>query len=271
MNRGLIIQSPARDRPTTLFFGLALALFEGLSSPTSSRRSRRNSRQMMSMKSCRPFSKGCGGDSPPTSRPRGVRVPSPGSTPVVRPSSGPTRFITCTRVPAGEVDRAPSISCSACRSRAGAWSSPRQRSGSPDRGSGSLWPSSVTSSAAPTLTPPPRAARARADHDRQPRVFFRSRVGAIAWLVSALSDRRGRAITTVFIIVVASFLVNYLAQCGSPPSASRSSACSTTTAAPDPARRNVAGPRHGGAGVVRRGRAVAAAGIVFARRDLNTV
>jgi ABC-2 type transport system permease protein len=37
-------------------------------------------------------------------------------------------------------------------------------------------------------------------------------VGGIAWLVSALSDRRGRAITAVFVIVLAFFLVNYLAQ-----------------------------------------------------------
>jgi ABC-type transport system involved in multi-copper enzyme maturation permease subunit len=37
-------------------------------------------------------------------------------------------------------------------------------------------------------------------------------VGAGAWLFSALSDRRGRAIGIVFVIVVASFLLNYLAQ-----------------------------------------------------------
>ena len=37
-------------------------------------------------------------------------------------------------------------------------------------------------------------------------------VGGIAWLVSSLSDRRGRAITAVFVIVLASFLLNYLAQ-----------------------------------------------------------
>jgi ABC-type transport system involved in multi-copper enzyme maturation permease subunit len=37
-------------------------------------------------------------------------------------------------------------------------------------------------------------------------------VGAGAWLFSALSERRGRAIGAVFVIVLASFLLNYLAQ-----------------------------------------------------------
>ncbi|MGH7179532.1 MAG: ABC transporter permease subunit [Tepidisphaeraceae bacterium] len=37
-------------------------------------------------------------------------------------------------------------------------------------------------------------------------------VGAAAWLMSALSDRRGRAIMVVFALVLASFLTNYLAQ-----------------------------------------------------------
>ncbi|HVZ94721.1 MAG TPA: ABC transporter permease subunit, partial [Phycisphaerales bacterium] len=41
-------------------------------------------------------------------------------------------------------------------------------------------------------------------------------VGALAWLVSSLSDRRGKAITIVFVIVVASVLVNYLAQLWKP-------------------------------------------------------
>ena len=37
-------------------------------------------------------------------------------------------------------------------------------------------------------------------------------VGGLAWLVSALSDRRGRALTVLFGAAVASFLVQYLAQ-----------------------------------------------------------
>ncbi|MHC4447144.1 MAG: ABC transporter permease subunit [Planctomycetota bacterium] len=37
-------------------------------------------------------------------------------------------------------------------------------------------------------------------------------VGGVAWLVSASSDRRGRAIGIVFAIVLASFLLNFLAQ-----------------------------------------------------------
>lgn len=36
-------------------------------------------------------------------------------------------------------------------------------------------------------------------------------VGGLAWLVSSLSNRRGRAMTTVFLILLALFLLNYLA------------------------------------------------------------
>ena len=36
-------------------------------------------------------------------------------------------------------------------------------------------------------------------------------VGGFAWLMSSLSDRRGRAVTAVLIVVVASFFLNYLA------------------------------------------------------------
>src|SRR5437899_700843 len=37
-------------------------------------------------------------------------------------------------------------------------------------------------------------------------------VGGLAWLVSSLSDRRGRAMTIVFVVLLALFLLNYLAQ-----------------------------------------------------------
>ncbi len=41
-------------------------------------------------------------------------------------------------------------------------------------------------------------------------------VGGVVFLVSSLSERRGRAVFTVFGIVLASFLVNFLAQFWSP-------------------------------------------------------
>jgi O-antigen/teichoic acid export membrane protein len=37
-------------------------------------------------------------------------------------------------------------------------------------------------------------------------------VGSFAWLMSAASDRRGRAMAVSFVVVVVSFLLNYLAQ-----------------------------------------------------------
>jgi beta-exotoxin I transport system permease protein len=37
-------------------------------------------------------------------------------------------------------------------------------------------------------------------------------VGGLAWLVSSFSDRRGRAMTFVFLVLLALFLLNYLAQ-----------------------------------------------------------
>src|SRR5262249_39139303 len=36
-------------------------------------------------------------------------------------------------------------------------------------------------------------------------------VGGLSWLVSSLSDRRGRAMTIVFLVLLALFLLNYLA------------------------------------------------------------
>ena len=41
-------------------------------------------------------------------------------------------------------------------------------------------------------------------------------VGGLAWLVSSLNNRRGRAMTIVFLILLALFLLNYLAQFWSP-------------------------------------------------------
>src|ERR1043166_7415304 len=37
-------------------------------------------------------------------------------------------------------------------------------------------------------------------------------VGGLAWLVSSMSDRRGRAMTALFVVLLALFLLNYLAQ-----------------------------------------------------------
>ena len=41
-------------------------------------------------------------------------------------------------------------------------------------------------------------------------------VGGLAWLVSSFSDRRGRAMTSLFLILLALFLLNYLAQFWAP-------------------------------------------------------
>jgi ABC-2 type transport system permease protein len=46
--------------------------------------------------------------------------------------------------------------------------------------------------------------------------FLYGAVGGLAWLVSSLSNRRGRAMTVVFLILLALFLLNYLAQFWSP-------------------------------------------------------
>jgi ABC-2 type transport system permease protein len=41
-------------------------------------------------------------------------------------------------------------------------------------------------------------------------------VGGLAWLMSAASDRRGKALTAAFVVVLGSFLLNYLAQLWEP-------------------------------------------------------
>jgi ABC-type transport system involved in multi-copper enzyme maturation permease subunit len=96
-------------------------------------------------------------------------------------------------------------------------------------------------------------------------------VGAAAWLASSLSDRRGRAITTVFVIMVASFLVNYLAQLWQP--AQRIAFLGVLRYyRPLMILRDGAWPVTDMAVLLCVGGACwAAAGVIFARRDLNTV
>lgn len=95
-------------------------------------------------------------------------------------------------------------------------------------------------------------------------------VGAVAWLLSALSDRRGRAVGAAFVFVAASFLVNYLAEFWRPLEAVAPMSL-LHYHRPILAIRNGAWPVRdlcvlvGAAGV-----AWAGAGVVFSRRDLMT-
>jgi ABC-type transport system involved in multi-copper enzyme maturation permease subunit len=96
-------------------------------------------------------------------------------------------------------------------------------------------------------------------------------VAGCAWLISALSDRRGRAMTTVFALVLASFLVNYLAQFWEP--AKRASFLSVVGY-----YRPFFVLRDGSVPAVDMAVLAAtalvtwlAAGVIFSRRDLSTV
>ncbi|MBI4604092.1 MAG: ABC transporter permease subunit [Planctomycetes bacterium] len=96
-------------------------------------------------------------------------------------------------------------------------------------------------------------------------------VAGFTWLIAAWSDRRGKAMATAFALVLASFLLNYLAQLWEP--AKRVSFLSVVSYyRPLFALRDGAWPA--GDMVVLAVAALAswlAAGIVFSRRDLSTV
>jgi len=121
-------------------------------------------------------------------------------------------IVVCTRVPAGEVDRGsvdfllglPVSRWEIHATETIVW-----------LGSGLAVVAAVaagnalaSSALAPALRPPP-----------EPRWIAAANLfglyltaGAFAWFVSSLSDRRGRAITLAFVVLLASFLLRYLAQ-----------------------------------------------------------
>jgi ABC-type transport system involved in multi-copper enzyme maturation permease subunit len=96
-------------------------------------------------------------------------------------------------------------------------------------------------------------------------------VGAAAWLFSALSERRGRAIGAVFVVVAASFLLNYLTQFWEP--ARRVAFLGMLRYyRPLPILRDGAWPLRDMSALA--GAALilwTAAGLVFSRRDLSTL
>ncbi len=95
--------------------------------------------------------------------------------------------------------------------------------------------------------------------------------GGLAWLVSALSDRRGRAMTIVFLILLALFLLNYLAQFW-PPMEKWVFLSPLHYHRPVEILRSGAWPWRDMAVLVSVGGTMwLAAGVVFARRDLCTV
>lgn len=96
-------------------------------------------------------------------------------------------------------------------------------------------------------------------------------VSGFAWLVSALSDRRGKAMTVVFVLVLASFLLNYLAQFWEP--AKRVSFLSVVSYyRPLFVLRDGAWPAADMAILAATALVTwLAAGVIFSRRDLSTV
>ena len=96
-------------------------------------------------------------------------------------------------------------------------------------------------------------------------------VGGLAWLVSSFSSRRGRAMTTAFLILLVLFLLHYLAQFWQPLK-------TVVFLSPLHYHRPVDVMLHGirpwmdmGVLTCRGGLLWLAAGIVFSRRDLTTV
>jgi ABC-2 type transport system permease protein len=216
VNRGLFIKSLRELAPPTLLLGGALFLVHMVMQIILPRVAEQARGQMMQMPFAQNIIKAMlGTETMPEAGPR-LFLSIPWAHPVVMALVWAHAIIGATRLPAGEVDR-----------------------GTIDILLGmpvSRWRLFVTDSAAwalcgaavllaglagnqvgaMTVSPEQRA--------QVPRLLmvlvnlwtFYAAVGGLAWLMSALSDRRGKAMTGAFVFVLASFLLNYLAQLWEP-------------------------------------------------------
>ena len=210
MNRGLIIRSLRETWTTTLLFGLALMLFECAISFVLPRFQQQFSQQWLQMAFIQNIIKAMVGTDIAGGAGPEIFSSIPWVHPVVLAVIWAHAIIFCTRVPAGEVDRGTAdvlLSLPVTRwtlhiSETAAWA-----------GSALLLLSlgilgnSIGSALSGT---PWHIARIAVVALNLLALYLA--VGAFAWLMSALSDRRGRAIATAFVVVITSFLLNYLAQ-----------------------------------------------------------
>jgi ABC-type transport system involved in multi-copper enzyme maturation permease subunit len=210
VNRGLIIKTLRETWSATLLFGIALALFECAISFVLPRFQRQFSEQWLQMQFIQNIIKAMVGTDVAGGAGPEIFNAIPWVHPVVLAVTWAHAIVFCTRVPAGEVDRGtadvlyslPVRRWTLHGSETAAWLA----SAAVVLLLGTLG-NFIGSSLSQSPWLPARIGIVLLNL-----LVLYLAVGAFAWLMAAFSDRRGRAIAIAFVIVIASFLLNYLAQ-----------------------------------------------------------
>ena len=210
MNRGLMIRSLRETWSATLLFGVALLLAETAISFALPRFQAQLSQQWLQLPFLQNIIKAMVGADVSGGIGPEIFTSIPWVHPVVLAVLWAHAIVYCTRVPSGEVDRGtidvllslPVTRWTLHISETAAWF----LSAAAVAALATLG-NAIGSSLAQAQWQPGRIAVVLANL-----LCLYAAVGAIAWLFSTLSDRRGRAMSAAFIVVVVSFLLNYLAQ-----------------------------------------------------------
>ena len=210
MNRGLIIRALRETWPATALFGLALLAAETAISFVLPRFQAQLSQQWLQLPFVQNIIKAMVGADVSGGLGPEIFTSIPWVHPVVLAVFWAHAIVFCTRIPSGEVDRGtidvllslPVTRWSLHVSETAAW----LLSAAAVAALATLG-NAIGSTLAEVQWEPARIAIILINL-----LALYAAVGAIAWLLSALSDRRGRAMAGAFIVVVVSFLLNYLAQ-----------------------------------------------------------
>ncbi len=210
MNRGLIIRALRETWPATALFGLALLAAETAVSFVLPRFQAQLSQQWLQLPFVQSIIKAMVGADVSGGIGPEIFTSIPWVHPVVLAVFWAHAIVFCTRVPSGEVDRGtidvllslPVTRWTLHTSETAAWLI---------SAAAIIALATIGNALGSTL------AEVRWEPARIAVVLVNltclyAAVGAIAWFLSALSDRRGRAMAAAFIVVVVSFLLNYLAQ-----------------------------------------------------------
>jgi ABC-2 type transport system permease protein len=213
INRGILRKSAREVLPVTLLLGALLMLMQAVLAYVLPTFSAQFSSQMLRIEFVRNLIQAMLGTDLAEGIGPQLFVAMPWVHPVVLALVWAHAIIVCTRVPAGEVDRGtidvllglPVSRWELYRSETGAW----VVSGIVLLVLGAAG-NTIGTLLVGTASLRPEPARVGLVVINQLCLYLA--VGAVAWFVASLSDRRGRAIGAVFVVVVASFLLNYLAQ-----------------------------------------------------------
>lgn len=212
MNRGLVSKSFRELWPTTLLCGLLVCAFEAVIAIVLPRYENQMGLQMLDMPFVKRVIEGMLGSRLSEQIGPEILWSIPWAHPVMMSLVLAHAVICCTRLPAGEVDRGTiDVALGLPVSR---WQWMRTDS--------VIWFVSALLVIAMAMTGN-RAGSAIAASDFAPGgmmavIIFLNllglylAVGGGAWLISALSNRRGKAMTVAFVLIVTSFLVSYLEQ-----------------------------------------------------------